>query len=175
MNSIRFGHSEYSILCWVVSLIPLLIVFVLNPPVLVIMLIIASVIISLVAICWMPSVVAKYHLRPAIDRCKSNETTWLRITKDRIIAPQFVSKGPYGQNKGVTYGKKADIIDDGTFGVKWLNGNPSVIMYDLMNTNANLDRSVARKLMTKKFKIRSGVEGYEQARKEGKVLFKDEE
>ena len=160
MNKVRFGHSEYSILCWIVSLIPLLIILVINPPVLAVFLIIGNIIIGLVAICWMPTIVAKYHLRPGIDRCGPNETTWLRITKDHIIAPQFVSKGPYGQNKGVTYGEKADIIDDGNFAVKWLNGNPGVIMYDLMNTNADLNKSVARKLMSKKFGVRSGIEGY---------------
>ena len=47
-------------------------------------------------------------------------------------------------------------------------------MYDLMNTSVDLDKSVARKKMSKEFGIRSGIEGYEKAKKQGKVLFKDE-
>jgi len=119
----------------------------------------------------MPMLISRYQLRPGIDRCKSNETTWLRITKDRMIAPQFVEKGPYGQNKGVTHKEKADIIDDGSFNVKWLNGNSGVIMYDLINTNVDLNKSVARKLMQKKYNVRNGIEGYEKAKNDGEVMF----
>jgi len=174
LNKARIGHSEYSIICWIVSLIPLLVILIINPPFLVVFLVISNIIIGLVAICWMPLLVAKYRLRPAIDHCKPNETTWARVTKDRIIVPQFVSKGPYGQNKGVTYKEKADIIDDGSFPVKWLNGNPCVLMYDLINTSIDLNKSVARKLMKQEHGIRSGVEGYMKAKKEKKVMFKNE-
>jgi len=142
-----------------------------SPPWVIIFLVIMEIIIGFASISYMPHMVAKYQLRAAIDKCKEDETTWCRVTKDRILAPQFVDKGPYGLNKGITYGDKADIIDDGSFPVKWLNGNPCVIMYDLMNTNIDLNKSVARKEMAKKFGIKSGVEGYMKARKEGKVLF----
>jgi len=182
MNKVRFGHSEYSIITWLVSIIPLLIILFVNPPqipayesyyMFVLVLIIFSIIIGIFAICWMPHLVAKYNLRPQIDKCKANETTWMRCTKDHILLSQFVDKGPYGQNKGVTYREKADIIDDGAFACKWLNGNPAVIMYDLMNTNADLNKSVARKKMKQDFGIRNGVEGYQKAKKEGKVLFSE--
>jgi len=184
MNKIRMGHSEYSILIWIISIFPLFIVLLIPPPLFggealivfnsyrffIIILIIFSIIIGIFAICWMPFLIAKYRLRPQIDRCKEGETTWCRVTKDRIITSQFVDKGPYGQNKGVTYREKADIIDDGSFACKYLNGNPAVIMYDLMNTNADLNKSVARKEMKKTHGIRSGVEGYKKAKKHGKVM-----
>jgi len=180
------GHCEYSILIWIISIFPLMIILFIPPPMFggdalvafnsyfffIIILIIFSIIIGIFAIIWMPYLVAKYKLRPQIDRCKEGETTWMRCTKDRILVSQFVDKGPYGQNKGVTYREKADIIDDGSFACKWLNGNPAVIMYDLMNTNADLNKSVARKQMNKEYGVRSGVEGYKKARKEGKVLFR---
>jgi len=172
LNKIRIGNSEYSIICWIVSLVPILVILVFNPPPLVIFMVIVNIIIGLIAICWMPTLVAKYRLRPAIDKCKPDETTWCRVTKDRIVVPQFVSKGPYGRNKGVTYHEKADIIDDGSFPVKWLNGNPCVLMYDLINTSIDLNKSVARKIMKQKYGIRSGVEGYEKAKEQRRVMFK---
>lgn len=136
-------------------------------------LVFASIFFGAIAICWMPFVIAKNQLRPAIDRCKPDETTWLRITKDHIIVPQFVNKGPYGQTKGITHKEKADVIDDGSFPVRWLNGNPGIVMYDLMNTNANLDKSVARKMMREKFGVRTGIEAYDKAKKEKEVLFNE--
>ena len=170
MNRIRFGHPEYGIGCWIVSVFCTLVILFLNPPMIIIILIIASIFFGAIGISWLPYIVAKNQLRPAIDRCKPDETTWLRITKDRIIAPQFVTKGPYGQSKGVTYKQKADIIDDGNFPVRWLNGNPGVIMYDLMNTNADLNKSVARKQMQKQHGIRNGIEAYELAKKQKEIL-----
>lgn len=182
MNKIRFGHSEYSIMIWLVSVFPLIILLFIPPPFpwgfsgafdsyrwFIVILIVFSIVIGVFAICWMPYLVGKYRLRPQIDRCKEGETCWNRVTKDRIIVSQFVDKGPYGQNKGVTYKEKADIIDDGSFACKYLNGNSVVIMYDLMNVNADLNKSVARKQMMKDHGIRSGVEGYKKAKDEGMV------
>lgn len=183
INKIRFGHSEYSILTWIVSIFPLFLVLFITPPFVgypamesymffLRALLILSVVIGIFAICWMPHLVAKYELRPQIDKCKRNETVWNRVTKDRIILTQFVDKGPYGQNKGVTYREKADIIDDGNFACRLLNGNPAVIMYDLMNTNVDLNKSVARKKMKEEYKVDSGIDAYKKARREGKVLLK---
>ena len=128
-------------------------------------------IIGVFAICWMPHLVAKYQLRPQIDKCKANETTWMRCTKDRILHSQFVDKGPYGQTKGITYKEKADVIDDGSFPIRWLNGNPAILMYDNMNTNVDLNKSVARKIMKKKYGVRSGIEAYNMAKEKKEVLY----
>ena len=147
-----------------------MIILFMTPPMLVMLMVFLSVFIGMVSITWLPFYVSKYRLRPGLDKCKENETTWCRVTKDRIIIPQFVDKGPYGQSKGVTNKEKADVLDDGSFPCKWLNGNPAIIMYDLMNTNADLNRSVARSLMKKKFSIRSGVEAYKKAKAGGELM-----
>jgi hypothetical protein len=171
MNKTRFGHCEISVSIWLVGLLPLLIVFMFNPPFIIFILVFVNIIFGLFAITYLPYLISRYSLRPGLDKCKRNETTWLRITKDHIIMPQFVDKGPYGQTKGVTYREKADVVDDGSFPVKWRNGNPGIIMYDLMNTSVDLRKSVARKQIQREHGVRNGVEAYEKAKKEGEVLF----
>jgi len=173
MNRVRFGNSETSIMIWLISMFCSMSILFMNPPAIIIILVLVGILFGLLAICWMPYMVSKNQLRPAIDRCKPDETTWCRVTKDHIIVPQFVNKGPYGQTKGLTYKEKADVIDDGSFPVRWLNGNPCIIMYDLMNTNVDLNKSVARKKMKIKFGIRNGVEAYNRAKKENKVITND--
>lgn len=173
VNKVRIGHSEISICIWLMSLMPLILVMFMNPPFIVIACFLISMFIGVFAISWLPYFISRYHLRPGLDKCKENETTWFRVTKDRIFVPQFVDKGPYGQNKGVSHKEKADIVDDGAFPCKWLNGNPAVIMYDMMNTNVDLKKSVARKKMKEEFNVRSGVEGYKKAVEKGKVLFNE--
>jgi len=166
MNKIRIGAPEISIMCWFVGMFLMLMTIFMGMPWIYIMFIVCAIVFTLIGTCWTNWYVCKYKLRPAIDRCRPGETTWLRVTKDHIIAPQFVDKGSYGQTKGVTFKDKADVLDDGEFGIRWLNGNPGVIMYDLMNVNADLNKSVARKLMKQKFGIRSGIEGYNLAKKQ---------
>ena len=173
MNKFRFGNPELTIMLWLVGFFPLVLILGMNPPMIIFVCIVASCMFTFFSACWMPYLVTKYHLRPAIDKCGANETTWCRTTKDSIIIPQFVDKGPYGQTKGVTFKEKADVMDDGSFPIRWLNGNPGIIVYDLMNTNVNLKKSVARKKMKLKFGVRSGVEGYNKAKQEGKVMFND--
>lgn len=173
MNRMRFGNPEAAIMLWFMGVVPLMLVIMMNPPALIIMCIFASIIFTLISAAWMPYLITKNHLRAAIDKCGPNETTWCRVTKDHIIIPQFVNKGPYGQTKGVTYKEKADVIDDGSFPIHWLNGNPCILMYDLMNTSIDLRKSVARKQMTKEYGIRDGIEGYNLAKKEKRLLRND--
>ena len=170
MNKIRFGNPELSILIWFMGIMPLIMVLMVTANPIIIMCILFSIIFTMFAVAWLPYLITKNHLRAGIDKCKPNETTWIRFTKDHILMPQFVDKGPYGLTKGVTYKAKADVIDDGSFAVHWLNGNPAIIMYDLMNSSVDLRKSVARKMMSKKYNIRSGIEGYEKAKKDGKVM-----
>ena len=174
VNKFRMGHPEISVAIWVTSLMPIIMTWFMNPPIIYIICSLISMFIGLFAIGWLPYFVSRYRLRPQLDKCRENETTWCRVTKDRIITSQFVDKGPYGQTKGIANKEKADVVDDGSFGCKWLNGNPAVIMYDMMNTNIDLKKSVARKIMKKKYKVRSGIEGYNKAVETGEVLFKDE-
>jgi len=171
VNKTRIGHSEISIVIWITSLMPLIFTWFLNPPMIYIILTFVSMFIGVFAISWLPFFISKYRLRPALDKCRENETTWCRVTKDRIIVPQFVDKGSYGQTKGITHKEKADIVDDGSFGCRWLNGNPAILMYDMMNTNIDLKKSVARKKMKEKYDVRTGVEAYRKAVDEGEVVF----
>jgi len=171
VSKIRFGNCEYAIITWVISIIPLLFIIMMNAPLIVIVLVFASVFIGMAAIAWLPMLIGKYRLRPAIDKCGENETTWCRVTKDRIIIPQFVSKGPYGQTKGVVNREKADVVDDGSFPCKWLNGNSAIMMYYMMNTNIDLRKSVARKKIKFRWKVRNGVDAYKKAVEEGEVMY----
>lgn len=169
VSKIRIGHPEISVCIWIVSIIPIVIILFLNPPWFITMLVIVSILIGMFAITWLPYYVSKYRLRPAIDKCRENETTWCRVTKDHIVVPQFVNKGAYGANHGVAYKDKADIVDDGSFPCRWLNGNPTNIMYDMCNTSIDLRKSVARKLMKKKYGIKNGVEAYKKAVEEKQI------
>lgn len=160
---------------YIISVIPLIIVigyFNFYGSILPAILVFFSIVIGMFSVAWLPMLVSKYQLRPAIDKIKKNETTWCRVTLDRTILPQFVDKGPYGQTRGVTHKEKADVIDDGEFPCKWLNGNPAIIMYDGLNTSIDLRKSVARKQMKIKFNVRNGIEAYNKAKKGGKTVVK---
>jgi hypothetical protein len=174
MNKVRLGHNEYAVLMWILGIFPIIMMIGMGMPDTYVVLAIFSIMMTGISTSWLPYLVSKYRLRPCIDRCKENETTWCRVTKDHILVPQFVDKGPYGQTKGVTFKEKADVVDDGSFPVKWLNGNPGIIMYDLINTSVDLNKSVARKKMTERFGIRSGIEGYKKAQEDGMVIKKHE-
>lgn len=126
------------------------------------------------AIIWLPYHIRKNRLTPLLDDAAPYETVWLRFTKDKIFIPQFVKKGTFGVTKGLIYGEKADILDDGDFAVKTLNGNPAVITYDLVNTTIDLKKSLGRRIMKKRYNIESGVEGYNIARTGGKVVMIEE-
>ena len=171
MKRTRFGHPEYGICVWLVGFFCTLCIFFMNPPMIVMVLIGLSWFFGIIGVCWLPYVVAKNQLRPGIDRCRPGETTWLRVTKDHIFAPQFVDKGPYGQTKGITYKEKADVIDDGAFPIRWMNGNPGILMYDNMNTSIDLNKSVARKIMKQKHGVRTGIEAYNLAKEKKEVLY----
>lgn len=114
------------------------------------------------------------QLRPEVDKCKPGETVWIRITKNRRKTAQFARNSAYGLTKGVVNHEKAGIIDDGSFPITLLNGNPAILVYDMMNTNVDIKKSIARKKMKEIFNIRSGVEGYEKAVRENKIISSEE-
>jgi len=129
-----------------------------------------TIFISFFAQMWPIHQVRKNRLTPLLDDAMPNETVWLRFTKDRIFIPQFVRKGIFGDTKGIIYGEKADQLDEGEFPIKTLNGNPAVLVYDMMNTTIDLRKSVSRRFMKKRYNIENGVEGYNIARRTGKVM-----
>lgn len=138
------------------------------------LLIFISAFINFFAQLWPVIQIRKNRLMPLLDEAYPDETVWLRFTKDKIFIPQFVKKSTFGVTKGLIYGEKADILDDGDFPVKTLNGNPATITFDLMNTTIDLKKSLARRFMKKRYNVESGVDGYKLARVDGKVVLLDE-
>jgi hypothetical protein len=132
-----------------------------------------SVFLGFFAQLWLILKVHQFRLTPLLDEAKPNETIWLRTTKDHVFIPQFVPKGTLGNTKGLIYGEKADVLDDGDFPIKTLNGNSAILMYDLINTSIDLKKSLSRRLMKKRFGIMSGVDGYNFYKQNGKVMMGD--
>ena len=164
----KFGHCEKSMMLWIISLMPILMMCMFGMPFFYELAAGLSVFISFFAQLWIIMHVHKYHLLPLLDEAAPNETVWLRTTKDHIFVPQFVPKGTLGNTKGLIYGEKADVLDDGDFPIKTLNGNPAIIQYDLINTSIDLRKSLARRFMKKRYNITSGVDGYNIFRKQVK-------
>jgi len=169
----RFGHQETSISIYIIGAAPLILVMLYHEDFLLRFLAFISLFFTLLALCWILFIISRTRVSPLINKASPDETVWLRITKDRIFIPQFVRKGPYGQTKGVVFGAKADVLDDGDFPVKTLNGNPALIMYDMMNTAVNLKKSVARKETGNIFNIKTGRDAYKLAKEKKKVIDSD--
>jgi hypothetical protein len=170
----RFGVLETAVSIYLLGLMFFIIMILMTMPLIYIVILFMGIIFTLSGLIYACYAVARNKLRPLIDKCKPNETVWFRFTKDRLFYPQIVPKGPYGQTKGVINGVPADVVDDGDFSVRAINGNPGIIMYDMMNTAVDLKKSVGRKQMAKKYKIRNGIEGYQKAKEQGEVMFPHE-
>jgi len=171
----RYGHCEKALTVWILSLFPILIMVFLGMPFWYKLLVFISLFISFFAMIWLPFQIRKNRLTPLLDEAYPDETVWLRFTKDKIFIPQFVRKSTFGVTKGLIYGEKADVLDDGDFPIKTLNGNPAVLQYDLINTTIDLKKSLARRFMKKRYNIENGVDGYNIARVGNKVMMIDDE
>lgn len=169
----RFGHCEKSLCIYVMGIIPLVILVMVGMPFFYKVAVLISVFITFMSSLWLPMQIRKFRLTPLMDDAYPDETVWLRFTKDKIFIPQFVKKSTYGVTKGLIYGEKADVLDDGDFPVKTLNGNPAVIMYDMMNTTVDLKKSLARRFMKKRYNVEGGIDGYNLAMADGKVMLSD--
>lgn len=166
----RYGNCAKAFSLYVISLVPLLLILMLGMPFFYKLAVGLSSFISFFAMIWLPYQIRKNRLTPLMDDAFPDETVWLRFTKDRIFIPQFVKKGTFGVTNGLIYGEKADVLDEGDFPVKTLNGNPAVIIYDMVNTTIDLRKNISRKFMKKRYSIESGIEGYNIARVGGKVV-----
>lgn len=166
----RYGHCEKGLSLWIISMVPLFFMCMFGMPF--IYKICAGLIafISFFAQLWPIIHIHKNRLTPLLDEAHPDETVWLRFTKDHIFVPQFVPKSTLGNTKGIIYGEKADVLDDGDFPIKTLNGNSGIIVYDLINTAIDLKKSLGRRIMKKRYNITSGVDGYILARKDGKIM-----
>ena len=170
----RYGHCEKGLTLWLISIVPLLLMVIYGMPFFYKLSAGIVAFISFFAQLWPTFQIYKNRLTPLLDEATPDETVWLRFTKDHVFVPQFVKKGTLGNTKGVIYGEKADILDDGDFPVKTLNGNSAIITYDLINTSIDLKKSLARRFMKKRYDVTGGVDGYKLAHKNGKVMMHEE-
>lgn len=170
----RYGHLEKGLSLWIIGMVPLAFMIYMGMPMVYKLAGGLTIFISFFAQMWPVYQIRKNRLTPLLDDAMPHETVWLRFTKDRIFVPQFVKKSAFGVTKGVIYGEKADVLDEGDFPIKTLNGNPAVITYDMINTTIDLKKSVARRFMKKRYKVENGIDGYNTARVGGKVMIKDE-
>lgn len=166
----RYGHCEKAVTLWLIAIIPTLILVMMGMPFFYKVATFVSWFISFSAVLWLPFQINKNRLNPLLDDAKPDETVWLRITKDQVFIPQFVKKSTLGLTKGLIYGEKADVLDDGDFPIKTLNGNPANIQYDIVNTTIDLKKSLARRVMMKRYNVKSGIDAYNIALREGKVM-----
>jgi hypothetical protein len=171
----RYGNCEKGLTLWIIGVVPLLMICMFGMPFMYKLCVGISVFITFFAQLWPISKILQYRLSPLLDEAKPHETVWLRFTKDHIFVPQFVPKGTLGNTKGLIYGEKADVLDDGDFPVKTLNGNSAIIQYDMINTAIDLRKSVGRRIMKKRFKIASGINGYNVAQRDGKIMYVEPE
>jgi len=96
--------------------------------------------------------ISKYNLNMFIDKITNPDwDNWIRITKNRVFAPQTVKKGVLGQSKGLVHGAKADLINRGDFTVTFQNGNHGLVKYDTLSHNVNLNHTLGWKLIRRKF------------------------
>jgi len=96
--------------------------------------------------------ISKYNLNMFIDKITNPDwENWIRITKNRVFAPQTVKKGVLGQSKGLVHGAKADLINRGDFTVTFQNGNHGLVKYDTLSHNMNLNHTLGWKLIKRKF------------------------
>lgn len=161
------GHQELSMLMYVVGTIPFLIVLSWGLPFTVTALIIVGMIIILFAAIWPNYLISYNKLQPLINRIRpEQDVVWIRITKGGMLSFQIAKKGAYGQTKGIMHGQKADVIDKGDYPIRCINGNPGILVHDMMSHNINPKHAVAWKQLFKKNKVRTGRDAYYKA-KEG--------
>lgn len=164
----RFGNLEKGVFLYVSGTIPFLILIYINKiavfkageqiPFWYSIILIMGCFIQLMGIVW---IVAKFRGSRAYvlaDAANPEEVVVIRVTKDGIIIPLFAPKGAYGKAETLCYGENADFMDDGSFPLRTINGNPAIIVYDLLNMALDFRRSIARKYMKKH--VDGGVEGY---------------
>jgi hypothetical protein len=173
----RFGNREKAVFIFVIGMVPILIIVIINNLVTVggeqipfwyNALLIMGTLIEFMGLIWIISKVSSSRTVPLIDDTEPNESVVIRVTKDGIIIPLICPKGTYGTAQTLCYGNDADFIDTGDFPLRTVNGNPAMIVFDMLNTSQDLRRSVARSFM--KRHVESGRDGYKTAKIKGKVI-----
>jgi len=174
---LKFGNREKSVAIFITGLIPILLaVWIASMvvfregetiPIWFFALLLMGVMILFVSFIWILSKIGGNRLVPLIDPTEPDEIVVFRVTKDGIIIPLIAPKGTYGKAETICYGNDADFMDTSDFPYRTINGNPAMIVFDMLNTGLDLKRSVARKYMKKH--VVNGVDGYKIAKEKGKV------
>jgi len=160
------GHQSVSAFIYAVGIIPLMIIIAGPAHMVEKVLAIASIVMTLSAVCWILYLISYNRLSPLINRVRpETEEVWVRVTKSNMLSFQVVKKGVYGQTKGVMQGKKADVIDKGDFTVNLINGNKAILVHDMMSHNINLKHAIGWKRIFKKNKVSSGEDAYQKSKK----------
>lgn len=164
----RFGNREKAVFIYIMGLVPLLICIYINSmvvfregdriPFWYSILIIFGAFITFMGLLWIISKISVSRVSPMIDDANPEEITAIRVTKDGVIIPLFAPKGSFGKIEVLAYGEDADFMDEAEFPLRTINGNPAIIVYDMLNTALDFKRSVARKYQ--KRHVENGVDGY---------------
>ena len=160
------GHQSVSAFIYALGLIPLFIAMAGPTHIFVKIMIIASIIMTLMALAWILYLISYNRLSPLINRIRpEEEIVWVRVTKNNMLTFQVAKKGVYGQTKGIVHRKKADVIDKGDFTINLINGNKAIIVHDMMSHNVNLKNAIAWRKIFDKENVGSGEEAYRKAKK----------
>ena len=164
----RFGNLEKGVFLFIVGMFPFWILVYINNiahfregemiPFWYSLMIIIGVFMMFMGIVWIVLKVRGTRAYIMMDEIAPDEIVILRVTQDGILVPTVAPKGMYGKAETVFYGNDADIMDDGEFRLRLINGCPVIISYDLLNMAIDLRRSLARKYMRKH--VENGPEGY---------------
>jgi len=88
-----------------------------------------------IIIGWM---ITKNHLQPLMDPMKSNEELCVLFDLSGNIDFVRTRKAPHGKREFVRYGKKASIINNGSYQIKTLNGNRGFVGHESYDGNVDL-------------------------------------
>ena len=166
------GHQSICAFIYALGLIPLFIVFAGPTHIFVKIMIIASIIMTIMALGWILYLISYNHLSPLINRIRpEDEVVWVRVTKNNNLTFQVARKGVYGQTKGVIHRKKADVIDKGDFTINCINGNKAILVHDMMSHNINLKHAIAWKKIFNKENVGTGEEAYRKNKSSKKIRF----
>lgn len=164
----RFGNLEKGLFLYVSGMMPFWILMYINSiavfkegemiPFWYSIMMLMGVFIQFMGLIWIVAKSRGSRSYVMMDEANPEEVVVIRVTKDGIIIPLFAPKGTYGKAETLCYGENADFMDDGSFPLRTINGNPAIIVYDLLNNALDFRRSIARKHM--KRYVENGVDGY---------------
>lgn len=164
----RFGNLEKGLFIYVTGLMPFVILIYINKiavfkageqiPFWYSIMIIMSCFIQLMGLVWIIAKVRGTRAYVMMDDIAPDEIVDIRVTNDGIIIPTIARKGTSGKAETIHYGDNADIMDDGQFRLRLINGNPAIISFDMLNMAIDLRRSMTRKKM--KMHVENGPDAY---------------